>query len=137
VKIHTNYQTEPAGNLWITKAKAMNYLGELILAASDLLRPGMHGIICPGLTLQEVANVPDIPGINVSQIDAGVSIDFEPTAPGTDTVIGSTIANMTYPTIDLYKLIHDFTFYIFGPVVWMMIVTSSLLIFYLSEMTSF
>lgn len=35
--------------------------------------------------------------------------------PGQDTLVGSSIANMSYPVIDLYKFTHDFTFYIFGP----------------------
>jgi hypothetical protein len=38
----------------------MNYSEELILDASDLLRPVIKGFICPGLILQEMVNVPDI-----------------------------------------------------------------------------
>jgi hypothetical protein len=38
----------------------MNYSEELVLAASDLLRPVIQGVICTGLILQEMVNVPDI-----------------------------------------------------------------------------
>jgi hypothetical protein len=38
----------------------MNYSEELVLAASDLLRPVIKGVICPELILQEMVNVPDI-----------------------------------------------------------------------------
>jgi hypothetical protein len=34
---------------------------------------------------------------------------------GKDTMVGSSIVNMSYPVIALYKFTHDFTIYIFGP----------------------
>lgn len=39
--------------------------------------------------------------INVSHSERGVDINFEPMPPGQDTMVGSSIVNMSYPVIDL------------------------------------